>query len=313
MLTFENLHRTYGDVAALRGVDGTVSDGEIVGVLGPSGCGKTTLLRIVAGLDAPDAGHVLSDGDDLAGVPPDRRGFGLMFQDHLLFPHRNVGENVSFGLRMAGMPIDERRSRVVDVMEVVGLAGLDERSIATLSGGEQQRVALARALAPRPRLLMLDEPLGSLDRSLRERLVTDLRRILKELGIAAIYVTHDQDEACTISDRVVVMRAGLVEQVGTPPEVWHRPANVFVARFLGWADVADGVGVRPGGVRLDRDGTIHGIVRHIGFRGDHFVIGVSTLDGRKLTTSVADTPPSTGDRIRLSIDPDAVVDLDETL
>ncbi|MCZ7529061.1 MAG: ABC transporter ATP-binding protein [Acidimicrobiia bacterium] len=312
MLVFEDLRRTYGETVALADLGGSVADGEIVAILGPSGCGKTTLLRILAGLEEPDAGRVLSDGVDLAGVPPDRRGFGLMFQDHLLFPHRTVGENVAFGLRMAGMPIDERRSRVADVMDVVGLAGMDDRSIATLSGGEQQRVALARALAPRPRLLMLDEPLGSLDRSLRERLVTELREILKELGIAAIYVTHDQDEACTIADSVVVMRAGRVEQQGTPPSVWHRPANAFVARFLGWADVADGIGIRPGGVRLDPDGDVHGIVHRIGFRGDHFVVGVTTVDGRALTTSVADTPPESGERVRLTVDADAVVQLSES-
>ena len=177
-------------------------------VLGPSGSGKTTLLRVIAGLQRPDAGRVLLDGRDLEGIPPHRRGIGLVFQDHALFPHRDVSGNVSFGLRMRGDPPEAVAARTAEVLDLVGLAGFEHRSIGTLSGGEQQRVALARALAPEPRVLLLDEPLGSLDRRLRDRLLDDLARVFDELGLTAVYVTHDQTEAFALGDRVAVMRAG---------------------------------------------------------------------------------------------------------
>jgi thiamine transport system ATP-binding protein len=180
-----------------------VEPGEIVSILGPSGCGKSTLLRVVAGLLIPDAGLVSWDGTDLGPVPPHRRGFGLMFQDNLLFPHRDVGANVAFGLRMQRRPKPAVRARVAELLTLVGLPGYEHRSVATLSGGEAQRVALARALAPSPRLLMLDEPLASLDRDLRERLTTDVRDLLKSLGTTALHVTHDHGEAAVLGDRTV--------------------------------------------------------------------------------------------------------------
>lgn len=310
VLEITALRRSYGDVDALGGrggLDLTVADGEIVGVLGPSGCGKTTLLRLVAGLEEPDTGTIRWDGRDLAGTPPDTRGFGLMFQDHVLFPHRDVAGNVAFGLRMQRLPRSVVDQRVGEVLATVGLAGTQHRAVSTLSGGEQQRVALARALAPRPRLLMLDEPLGALDRALRERLVVDLRRILRDLGTTAAYVTHDQDEACTVADRVVVMRAGHVEQDGAPRDVWHDPVNAFVAGFLGWTDIHDGTGVRPGGVVLDPGGALGAEVVDVLFQRNRFVVRVRSGDGRVLTTSVADTPPSVGDPVRVRVDPDAVV------
>ncbi len=189
MLSVEGVVVRYGEVAALAGLDLEVADGEVVALLGPSGSGKSTLLRVVAGLVAPDAGSVTWDGQDLAGVPPHRRGFGLMFQDYALFPHLDVGGNVAFGLRMQG-PV--RPGRVAEVLEMVGLPGYEDRAVGTLSGGEAQRVALARALAPEPRMLMLDEPVGSLDRVLRERLVIELRELLVRLRMTALYVTHDQ-------------------------------------------------------------------------------------------------------------------------
>lgn len=316
MLEIQNLRRSYGDVDALGGsglhndggVDLTVADGDIVGVLGPSGSGKTTLLRIIAGLEEPDGGTVLWDGHDLAGVPPDTRGFGLMFQDHVLFPHRDVAGNVGFGLRMQGVPAVDIERQVAEVLATVGLDGTQSRSISTLSGGEQQRVALARALAPRPQLLMLDEPLGALDRALRERLVVDLRVILRDLGTTAVYVTHDQDEACTVADRIVVMRDGHIEQQGTPRDVWHDPVNTFVAGFLGWTDIHGTTGIRPGGVVLDPDGSVAADVDDVRFRRDHFVVQVRSDDDRLLTTSVADTPPTVGDRVRVTIDPAAVLE-----
>ncbi|MET7859617.1 ABC transporter ATP-binding protein [Streptomyces sp. NPDC005318] len=239
MLTLEAATVLFGERAALDAVDLQVADHEIVCVLGPSGSGKSTLLRVVAGLHPPDGGRVLLDGVDQSGVPVHRRGLGLMFQDHQLFPHRDVGANVAFGLRMHGVSRGGQDGRVTELLDLVGLPGAERRAVAALSGGEQQRVALARALAPRPKLLMLDEPLGQLDRSLRERLVVELRTLFTRLGTTVLAVTHDQGEAFALADRVVVMRDGRIAQVGTPLEVWQRPASAFVARFLGFDNVVD--------------------------------------------------------------------------
>jgi ABC-type Fe3+/spermidine/putrescine transport system ATPase subunit len=236
-LSLVSLYKIYGDLHALDDVSFEVSEGEIVAVLGPSGSGKSTLLMVVAGLERPDRGDVLWQGHSLAGTPPHRREFGLMFQDFVLFPHMNVFENVAFGLRMAGMDPERIKGRVAEMLDLVNLEGFTGRDINTLSGGEQQRVALARALAPHPRLLMLDEPLGSVDRTLRERLVVDVRRILRRMNQTALYVTHDQEEAFTLADRVVVMRAGKIEQIGTPQEIYRHPASLFVARFLGLSNL----------------------------------------------------------------------------
>ena len=252
--------------AVVDGASLDVSAGEIVTVLGPSGCGKTTLLRVIAGLQTPGEGRVLLDGDDLAGVPPHRRGVGLVFQDHALFPHRDVFGNVSFGLRMQGDSAAEIETRTRGLLELVGLTGYERRSIGTLSGGEQQRVALARALAPKPRLLLLDEPLGSLDRLLRDRLLDDLARLFGELGQTAVYVTHDQGEAFALGDRVAVMRQGRIVQIATPDELWERPADAEVARFLGITNLHDGALVRPEAVVVERargggSGTVESVVR----------------------------------------------------
>ncbi|RMF49830.1 MAG: ABC transporter ATP-binding protein [Anaerolineae bacterium] len=214
--------------------------GAIGALLGPSGGGKSTLLEIIAGLQAPDSGEVRWQGRSLLGVPPHRRGVGMVFQDYALFPHLNVFDNVAFGLRMARRPVEEVRRRVHEALELVGLRGFERRSVTTLSGGEQQRVALARALAPRPSLLLLDEPLGALDRALRDRLLVDLRRILRGLHQTALYVTHDQEEAFTLADRVILLREGQVAQQGTPRELYHAPASAFVARFLGMENIFEG-------------------------------------------------------------------------
>jgi thiamine transport system ATP-binding protein len=199
----------FGDRVVLDEVGLTVDAGEVVALLGPSGSGKSTLLRVIAGLLVPDHGRVAWDGEDLRTVPTHRRRFGLVFQDHQLFPHRDVARNVGFGLSVSGRPQAEIRRRVTDLLDLVGLPGFERRGVASLSGGEAQRVALARALAPSPRLLLLDEPLGALDRELHDRLALDLRRLLKELGIAGLHVTHDRDEAGTVADRVVSL-----EQLG---------------------------------------------------------------------------------------------------
>ncbi|MGA5603948.1 ABC transporter ATP-binding protein [Streptomyces sp. I4(2020)] len=275
LLRLEDATVRFGGRAVLDSVGLDVAEHEIVCVLGPSGSGKSTLLRAVAGLQPLDAGRILLDGRDQAGVPAHRRGVGLMFQDHQLFPQRDVDGNVAFGLRMHGTPRAEQNRRVRELLDLVGLPGASGRAVAALSGGEQQRVALARALAPSPRLLMLDEPLGQLDRSLRERLVVELRELFGRLGTTVLAVTHDQGEAFALADRVVVMRDGLIAQSGTPLEVWQRPADAFVARFLGFenvveATVTDGVAVTPWGkVSVPRDapeGTRPLLVRPAGVR-----------------------------------------------
>ncbi len=216
MLAVQHAVVRFGDHAALDGVDLTVRDGELMAVLGPSGSGKSTLLRAIAGLEPLQSGTITWDGSDLAGVPAHRRRFGLMFQDYALFPHKDVAGNVGFGLRMQGRPAEEVRARVQEVLALVDLDGFGHRSVTTLSGGEQQRVALARALAPEPRLLMLDEPLGALDRTLRERLTIDLEQLLHRIGMTSIYVTHDHAEARAIGDQLVVMRAGASSRSAHP-------------------------------------------------------------------------------------------------
>lgn len=239
-LRVHNIHKAFGPIKALRGVSFEVNQGEILAILGPSGCGKSTLLMIIAGLEKPDDGEIYWDDHPLRTTPPHLRGFGLMFQDYALFPHLNVFDNIAFGLRMIGMEKKKIRIRVMEVLELVNLRNFENRDVNTLSGGEQQRVALARALAPQPRLLMLDEPLGSLDRNLREQLLSDLRQILRKMRQTAIYVTHDQEEAFAIADRITLMNEGAIEQIGSPQELYRHPKSKFVAHFLGLTNLLEG-------------------------------------------------------------------------
>ncbi len=240
LLEVASISKSFSSTPVLRDVSFGVAEGEVVCLLGPSGCGKTTLLRIIAGLETPDSGSVTFDGRSLDQIPVHRRGFGLMFQDLALFPHKDVAANVAFGLRMQGLPRPQVEARVQEMLALVGLTGYERRRVYDLSGGEQQRVALARSLAPGPRLLMLDEPLGSLDRALREELMNELRAILKNVGVTALYVTHDQQEAFALSDRVIVMCQGRIVQQGAPQEVYRRPASAWVARFLGLTNLLPG-------------------------------------------------------------------------
>ncbi len=244
MLQLDSIHKQYEGKPLLRGVSFEVAAGETVCLLGASGSGKSTLLRIIAGLEDAERGRVLWQGSDLSAAPVHTRQFGLMFQDYALFPHRSVAQNVAFGLRMQGLPPAEIEQRVAEALERVNLAGFARRRVTDLSGGEQQRVALARALAPRPRLLMLDEPLGALDRALREDLGQFLRDVLHHSAIPAVYVTHDQEEAFTIADRLVLLRAGRVEQQGSPQQVYQYPHSAWVARFLGLSNLLPGRVVR---------------------------------------------------------------------
>ena len=229
----DNVSVSYGDTQAVRGVDLAVSAGEIVAVIGPSGCGKSSLLRAVAGLVPLSGGTVRLDGRDVATTRTHERDIGLMFQDHALFPHLDVAGNVGFGLKMAGIDQNAARLRVMEMLELVEMQDFGSRRIDELSGGEAQRVALARALAPSPKVLMLDEPLGSLDRVLREQLVVDVRQLLRSVGQTAIHVTHDQPEAFALADRVVILNNGEIAQVGQPELLWRNPASSFVAKFLG--------------------------------------------------------------------------------
>ncbi len=246
-LSVRGLAVTYGDLRAVDGVDLEVAAGEVVALLGASGSGKSSLLRAVAGLEDVAAGEVAWDGRSMVRVPVHKRGFGLMFQDGQLFEHRDVGSNIAYGL--TGLPRAQRGERVREMLELVGLPDFERRRVTTLSGGQAQRVALARALAPVPRLLLLDEPLSALDRALREQLAADVRTILRRGGTTALYVTHDQDEAMTVADRVGVMEAGRLLRLDTPQRLWAEPGSSKVARFLGF-DVVGDLALAPGALRV---------------------------------------------------------------
>ena len=324
----------FGDRTALVSLDLDVAPAEIVGVLGPSGSGKSTLLRAVAGLQRLDAGRVRLDGRDLQGVPPHRRGVGLMFQDHALFPHRDVAGNVAFGLRMQQRPKHEVAARVRELLELVDLPEMGGRAVQTLSGGEQQRVALARALAPNPRVLLLDEPLGALDRTLRDRLLDELQALFSRLELTVVSVTHDQREAFALADRIVVMDAGRVLRAGPPNEVWGQPGSRRVAELLGLAnlidvDVRDGQAetpwgavpvaapdgptsllLRAGGIAPALEGPIDGIVTRSTFEGDRVVLEVAVDGAPALEVHLSSQAPApVGEPVRLAIDPSAVIPL----
>ncbi len=238
MLELRSIHKSFvAGHAVLRGLSLSVAAEEIVCLLGPSGCGKSTLLRIIAGLEQADRGQVLLGGREMNSQPAHQRRMGLMFQDYALFPHLTVAGNIAYGLRMQRMPAAQQRARVAELLALVELKGYEGRAVDALSGGEQQRVALARTLAPKPALLLLDEPVANLDRQLREELAGTLRRLLKQLRATALFVTHDQEEAFALADRVAVMRAGSIEQIDTPAALYQRPANTFVARFLGFQNL----------------------------------------------------------------------------
>lgn len=315
MLAARGIRVRFGELVAVDDATIEVPEGHTLAVLGPSGCGKSTLLRVIAGLQRAERGQVEVGGRDLSGVPAHRRGVGLMFQDGALFPHRDVAGNVAFGLRIAGVEARERDRRIAAALELVGLSGYERRSVASLSGGEEQRVALARALAPEPRVLLLDEPLGSLDRPLHDRLLDELADVFARLAITVVTVTHDVTDAFALGHRVAVMRAGHVVQAATPDELWARPADAWVARFLGHANVAEGNrGVafvtRPEAVRLSPTPDGQAVVLGAERRGPLVRLRVRTDDGRELeaVTTVIEHPLP-GARVRVEIDPAGVVEV----
>lgn len=315
---------SFGATTAVDDVSLSIVRGEVLALLGPSGCGKSTLLRAIVGLEPLERGTVSWDGTDVGSTPVHQRGFGLLFQDGQLFPHRDVAGNVEFGLRMAGVPRADRRSRVSELLDLVGLRDRERRSGGSLSGGEQQRVALARSLAPRPRLLLLDEPLSALDRGLRERLAVEVPDILRRTGTTALYVTHDHDEAFAVADRVAVMDHGRLLQTATPAELWRRPRDEAVARLLGYrwfvpaavlgagaeGDVtpSDVVALRPGSLVVDADGPLPAQVlgqrlSRAGTSVSVAVAGVGTLEAR--LPGAVRAAPTAGTSVRLRLEPGA--------
>lgn len=340
MLDVRNVSRAFGAVSVLRGINLSIADHEIVCLLGPSGCGKTTLLRIIAGLEHLNTGEVLFDGQNIATVPTHQRGFGLMFQDFALFPHMNVAANVAFGLRMQNKDSVVQHQRVTEMLDLVGLSGLEKRDVARLSGGERQRVALARSLAPNPKLLMLDEPLGSLDAVLREELILELRTIIKQLGLTAIYVTHDQHEAFAIADRIAVMNQGRIEQFAPPPELYQHPTSEFVARFLGLDNIIPVISQQGNEAQTPLGmftvtGQPHSLLLHTDhlsiaqssaddalqivtevvqsvFQGDAYRLQVRHTSGTMLTVKAPAVVavPHIGDVVTVNIAPQALISLD---
>jgi len=325
-IEFRDVSRVFGEVHAVDRVSLTVQAGEFFAMLGPSGSGKTTCLRLIAGFEAPDGGRVLMDGRDITDDPPYLRDVNTVFQDYALFPHMTVGDNVGYGLIVRKVPGKERRERVADALRMVRLTGYDDRRPSQLSGGQRQRVALARALVNRPRVLLLDEPLGALDLKLREEMQIELKAIQGQVGITFVYVTHDQEEALTMSDRLAVFNAGRIEQVGTPADVYEHPASTFVAGFVGTSNLLTGetaravIGrdgiftVRPEKIRIgdpsetpaDDEGSALGTIRDVIYIGPdtRYIVALETgselvVTQQNLRTSSTEALDARGRSVRL--------------
>jgi len=310
-LALDQLRVQFSDTVAIGPVSLGIARGEILALLGPSGSGKTTLLRMLAGFERPDSGRVSIEGEDVTGVPPARRRVGMVFQHYALFPHLDVGGNVAFGLAGSGERA-EVDAKVHEALALVDLGGFERRRVHELSGGQQQRVALARALAPAPRVLALDEPLSNLDPSLRERTRRELRQLVKRIGITAVFVTHEQEEAFDLGDRIAVLRAGRLEQVGTPEDLYERPATLFVGTFVGRSNVLRGAAartlgagagqvvlVRPEQLRFGTDG-LRGVVAERRYTGSTAFFTVSIDSGERLEVEAPPEGARVGDRVSLS-------------
>ena len=337
LIRLRDLCMAFDDELVLDHINLYINDSEFLTLLGPSGCGKTTTLRIIGGFTTPTSGDVTFDGERINDVPPHKRQINTVFQKYALFPHLDVFENIAFGLRIAKVPEDEIRQRVGEMLEVVSLKGFDRRRIDQLSGGQQQRVAIARALVNRPKVLLLDEPLGALDLRLRKDMQNELKRIQQQMGITFIYVTHDQEEALTMSDTVVVMDKGRIQQIGTPEDIYNEPKNAFVADFIGESNILNGtmvrdnvvkmygkefpcvdggfeenepvdVVIRPEDIDIVPTGSaaahINGVVTSVTFKGVHYEIIVD-VDGFKWMIQTTDSA-NVGDKIGLALTPDDI-------
>jgi putative spermidine/putrescine transport system ATP-binding protein len=309
LIEIRNLSKTFGSVKAVDGVDLDINPGEFITLLGPSGSGKTTVLRMIAGFEMPDSGTISLNGEDITELPPFDRDVNTVFQDYALFPHMTIQENVEYGLRTRKVPKIERAKQALDAIASVKLEQTADRLPHQLSGGQRQRIALARALVLRPRVLLLDEPLGALDRQLREEMQVELKKIQRDAGITFIFVTHDQEEAMRMSDRIVVFNEGCVEQVGTPQEVYNKPATRFVAGFLGAANILSGedakrlfgkastVSLRPECLRLETletktsndESSMVGVVQEAAFIGANMSYVIESESGLRLSVSKANT------------------------
>jgi putative spermidine/putrescine transport system ATP-binding protein len=346
-LSIQHVKKTFGDLTVVQDFNLDVGSGEFVSFLGPSGCGKTTVLRMVAGFEEPTAGSIVIAGKDVTRLKPNQRNIGMVFQAYALFPNLTVAQNIAFGLKVAGMPRADSDKRVAEMLELIKLPQFGDRYPYQLSGGQQQRVALARAIAPKPKLLLLDEPLSALDAKVRVSLRDEIRSIQKELGITTVFVTHDQEEALSISDRIVVMYGGKAEQVGTPFEIYNRPSTKFVANFVGTLNVLEGtvtdasagkvkvgagevllkgklngsksgdtlsLALRPEAISLGRqagrDATLGGEISEVSFLGS--VIRVRVGLGKEAVSLVtfnspASPPPKVGEKAEISFSPEDVL------
>ena len=335
VIRLENISKSYDDEIILNDLSLSIKDEEFVTLLGPSGCGKTTTLRIIGGFVTPDTGTVYFDGQQINKLPPYKRNVNTVFQKYSLFPQLNVIENVSFGLRLKKLPRDKINATASDMLRLVGLEGFEKRDVGSLSGGQQQRVAIARALVNSPRVLLLDEPLGALDLKLRKELQGELKRIQKQTGITFVYVTHDQEEALTLSDTIVVMNRGVIQQIGSPIDIYNEPQNAFVAHFIGESNIIDGymiedgvvefsgrkfacvdkgfaqnenvdVVIRPEDLEITQpaQGMITGVVELVTFMGMHYIITVDSGGYKWQIRSTKAQEP--GQAVGLSVAPDGI-------
>ncbi|MBO4900072.1 MAG: ABC transporter ATP-binding protein [Lachnospiraceae bacterium] len=333
LIRFENITKSFEGTTVLKSLNLSIHENEFVTLLGPSGCGKTTTLRILGGFEAPDSGRVIFDGEDITSLPPNKRQLNTVFQKYALFTHMSVADNIAFGLKIRGTDKDIIRDKIAYALKLVGLEGYENRSPSSLSGGQQQRIAIARAIVNEPKVLLLDEPLGALDLKLRQGMQYELIRLKEELGITFVYVTHDQEEALTMSDTVVVMNQGIIQQIGTPEDIYNEPQNAFVADFIGESNLLGGIMVRdclvniggldmpcvdtgfgennpvdvvirPEDVELDADGKgqTKGTVTSIVFKGVHWEIRVESEIGITFLVQTTEHFP-VGSKVGISVDP----------
>lgn len=333
LINLTGISKSYGDHIVLDDLNLYIRENEFITLLGPSGCGKTTTLRIIGGFETPDAGSVVFDGKDITSLPPNERNLNTVFQKYALFPHMSIAENIAFGLRIKKKSKEYINDKIRYALKLVNLEGFENRSIDSLSGGQQQRIAIARAIVNEPKVLLLDEPLGALDLKLRQDMQYELIRLKNELGITFIYVTHDQEEALTMSDTIVVMNQGYIQQMGTPEQIYNEPENAFVADFIGESNIVGGtmihdelveifgakfacvdkgfgnnkpvdVVIRPEDIDLVKpeDGTLQGVVTHLIFKGVHYEMEVTTPDGYEWLVHSTDMFP-VGQKVGIHVDP----------